>query len=443
MPGYRLLLILLFCIPLQSAAQEAFYLGGIQVNEPNHQHWAQSLQQAGMNTVSITVYAKQGDWDSDDLWWEAEEPSVLREIRAAKQAGLQVVLILRIALDEAFARNRFLWHGMVLPKSEVELHSWFEKYADFVEKWAKISAEEGVDLLGVGSEMNALSGTLPLARKAMRRSYRNWFLYHRLYTERLLKFEEEVDQKHLWVRGSDNFPDLETFLDARFEANMAWGRQVYLRGKNRRIARMNERRAQLDGLWRGVIARARAVYDGTLTYAANFDNFHEVGFWDALDIIGINAYFPLRDLPRKAADTTRMRQQFDASWQKVLHAITEFKTTHGLGSKPMMFTELGYTFRRNSTVEPWAHSEFSLIRDRMRDHLVIWREQPVDYLERSLAIDAFRRQVSSMPDLRFSGLLFWKLSTNAQHESIEPFMLHIGPNSQDPLLSVLRRFKGI
>ena len=66
---------------------QTLMLGGIQVNEPDYGKWTQALQNAGMNTVSVTVYAKQGDWDSDNLWYEEAEPAVLSEIRAAKQAG--------------------------------------------------------------------------------------------------------------------------------------------------------------------------------------------------------------------------------------------------------------------------------------------------------------------------------------------------------------------
>ena len=55
------------------AGTEEFLLGGIQVHEPDLDHWTATLQDVGMNTVSVTVYAKHGDWDSDHLWWEDEE----------------------------------------------------------------------------------------------------------------------------------------------------------------------------------------------------------------------------------------------------------------------------------------------------------------------------------------------------------------------------------
>ena len=44
----------------------SFFLGGIQVNEPDHAQWTHVLTEVGMNTVAVTIYARQGDWDSDN-----------------------------------------------------------------------------------------------------------------------------------------------------------------------------------------------------------------------------------------------------------------------------------------------------------------------------------------------------------------------------------------
>ena len=45
--------------------------------------------------------------------------------------------------------------------------------------------------------------------------------------------------------------------------------------------------------WTRLIKKIRHVYKGKLTYAANWDEFHQVPFWEKLDYIGIDAYFPL------------------------------------------------------------------------------------------------------------------------------------------------------
>ncbi|MGB5370818.1 MAG: glycoside hydrolase TIM-barrel-like domain-containing protein, partial [Flavobacteriaceae bacterium] len=47
--------------------------------------------------------------------------------------------------------------------------------------------------------------------------------------------------------------------------------------------------------WKALIKKVRKVYKGKLTYAANWDEFQRTSFWDDLDYIGIDAYFPLSD----------------------------------------------------------------------------------------------------------------------------------------------------
>ena len=98
-----------------------------------------------MNTVEVTVYAHQGRWNENNLWFYDDEPGILEEIRLGKAAGMNVVLILRLQLDHAFEANRFKWHGMVFPETEYLLHRWFEEYGRFVKKWSLIAEEEGVE----------------------------------------------------------------------------------------------------------------------------------------------------------------------------------------------------------------------------------------------------------------------------------------------------------
>ena len=147
---------------LAGSLEPEFLLGGIQVNEPDHEAWMRALERAEMNTVAVTVYAKQGDWDSSNLWFEDQEPWVMAEIRTAKAAGLKVVLVLRVALDHAFSRNKFFWHGMIQPRTDDDLADWFWRYRRFTERWAAIAETEGVDVLAVASELNALTNTLPI-----------------------------------------------------------------------------------------------------------------------------------------------------------------------------------------------------------------------------------------------------------------------------------------
>ena len=52
------------------AGKDGLLVGGIQVNEPSLGRWVEALDEAGLDTVAVTDYAKQGDWDSANLWWD-------------------------------------------------------------------------------------------------------------------------------------------------------------------------------------------------------------------------------------------------------------------------------------------------------------------------------------------------------------------------------------
>ncbi len=97
--------------------------------------------------------------------------------------------------------------------------------------------------------------------------------------------------------------------------------------------------------WRRIIADVRAVYHGKLTYAANwYREFEEVPFWDALDFIGIQAYFPLSEKENPSLD------ELKRGWRPHLEAIEEVHRKFG---KPVVFTEIGYRSTPDAAVRPW------------------------------------------------------------------------------------------
>lgn len=432
-------LSLLLCVPAARGESHAFYLGGIQVNEADQEHWVQTLKSVGMNTVEVTVYAKQGDWDSDNLWYQESEESVLREIRAAKEAGLHVVLVLRVALDHAFPRNKFLWHGMIMPGADALLCSWFEKYQAFVVKWAQISETEGVDVLAIGSEMNALSATQPVGEMPPLLEY---FLNSEKQNQqklRVLKFADRVKQKDLWVRGFENYSSVEAYLDDQIAAKRAWAQQVSRAGDPHWLSKLNARRRFVNRRWGELIEEARKVYNGKLTYAANFDNYAEVAFWNQLDFIGINAYFPLRDPDIAHQSETSLRTALAEGWKKVFVEIDAFRGANKLAEKPILFTEIGYIRRTSTTLEPWSGFGFSVVGSKDKERLLIWNEQALDDAERAFAVEALHEVVRHGGE-PLIGILYWKLTTQRAHVEIEPFVLVIGDKPVDPLQTALLKF---
>lgn len=94
--------------------------------------------------------------------------------------------------------------------------------------------------------------------------------------------------------------------------------------------------------WLQVIGAVRDRYDGTLTYAAGRD-WDRVPFWDALDLIGIDAYPPLS--PSPTTDVSALRQAFDPYVEK----LATMSATFG---RKILFTEAGFTSQDGTTTDP-------------------------------------------------------------------------------------------
>ena len=423
---------------LKFSRMPSFLLGGIQVSEPDNEKWVKTLKDAGMNTLPVTVYAKHGDWNTDHLWYDDSDKYLISEIRIAKKMGLNVILILRVALDHAYSENDFLWHGMIMPKSDKELKSWFNKYSTFVTKWARIAEQEGVDILGIGSEMNSLSATIPMEQYPSIISYFKEISNLESQKNRVLQYSEIIERSENWYSYWPGYDTLEEFLTARNIKYNSWAKQVGYVGSENSIDLINKRRSLLNEYWINLIKDTRKNFNGKLLYAANFDNFHEVDFWHELDFIGINAYFPLRDY-YETKDSEDMYEILLSGWEGVFQKINQFRIEKKLTSKKVIFTELGYTHRKNSTVEPWNSRGFSLIENSISRHLLIWEDQPESFTERALAIKTLN-ETNIKFDNMLKGLLYWKFSSFKSHTEIEPFLIYIGKDSTDPALKELRRF---
>ncbi|RMF69292.1 MAG: hypothetical protein D6743_02090 [Calditrichaeota bacterium] len=97
--------------------------------------------------------------------------------------------------------------------------------------------------------------------------------------------------------------------------------------------------------WRKLIADIRKSYSGKLTYAANwYREFQEIPFWDALDFIGIQGYFPLSDKRNPSVE------ELKRGWEPHLAAIERVSRAV---DKPVVFTEIGYRSSADAAIRPW------------------------------------------------------------------------------------------
>ena len=96
--------------------------------------------------------------------------------------------------------------------------------------------------------------------------------------------------------------------------------------------------------WQKLIQEIRKVYNGKLTYAANWDEFKHVTFWKDLDFIGIDAYFPLSE---KKSPTI---VEYELGW--AVHKASILKVQKKF-NKPVIFTEFGYRSVDFNGKKPW------------------------------------------------------------------------------------------
>ncbi|MBU1084226.1 MAG: discoidin domain-containing protein, partial [Candidatus Omnitrophica bacterium] len=100
--------------------------------------------------------------------------------------------------------------------------------------------------------------------------------------------------------------------------------------------------------WNALIDKVKSVYAGKLTYAANWTEYAEVPFWDRMDFVGIDAYFPLTN------DDNASPQDLAAAWGVIADKIEVWLKNKGLTEKGVILTEIGYPSADGANRQPWA-----------------------------------------------------------------------------------------
>lgn len=132
--------------------------------------------------------------------------------------------------------------------------------------------------------------------------------------------------------------------------------------------------------WRRLIARVRQGWKGPLTYSANFDGYERIPFWDALDVIGISAYFPLApdEAPPSVSDLAER-------WEEVMTPLRELSRRT---NRRVVFTEIGYPALATAARRPWEEND-----------------GPADVWMQARLYEAALRAISRQPFL--AGSFFW------------------------------------
>jgi hypothetical protein len=93
-----------------------------------------------------------------------------------------------------------------------------------------------------------------------------------------------------------------------------------------------------------ILREIRGLYPGLLTYGANWDDVEDTVILGELDLIGVNAFFPLTE--KAGANVEELVQ----GGRKVAERLRSLAERWG---KPIVLTEYGYTTRRDPALRPW------------------------------------------------------------------------------------------
>ncbi|MBN2392007.1 MAG: hypothetical protein JXR84_14865 [Anaerolineae bacterium] len=151
---------------------------------------------------------------------------------------------------------------------------------------------------------------------------------------------------------------------------------------------------ELDGTaveelrWRELITGTggiTGVYTGPLVYAANHTYTNTVMFWDALDYIGIDAYYVV------AVTTTATVDDFKMGWTAPISFLENLAEEW---DRQIIFTEIGYRSIDGAGMAPWAYEG----------------NPALDLQEQADLYQAFFETV--YPQDWFAGVFLWSWDTN-------------------------------
>ena len=122
--------------------------------------------------------------------------------------------------------------------------------------------------------------------------------------------------------------------------------------------------------WMELIQQVRTVYNGKLTYSANWDHYREVTFWNELDFLGLSGYYSLSD------GVPPTYEELLERWQIIQAELLRWQEEYG---KSLLFTEIGYPSRNGAARNPWnyttqGYADMNLQRLCYKAFIETWKE---------------------------------------------------------------------
>ncbi len=111
--------------------------------------------------------------------------------------------------------------------------------------------------------------------------------------------------------------------------------------------------------WEQIIDNVGKHYQGMIVFVSNFDSYETVPFWDKLDVIGMNFYFPINRRDDWYQPWAEVKDGYhDPSYEDLLDGwelwVDTLDKWQRKMNKPILVTEAGYVSQRGCTYQPWS-----------------------------------------------------------------------------------------
>ena len=211
---------------------------------------------------------------------------------------------------------------------------------------------------------------------------------------------------HLWVESGEWRGELDPGSDAAWDAwshnyrafLLTWA-EVARESQADMLAVGVELRSWLTTAharsFEPILRDVRRAYPGLLTYAGNWDDIEQTVILGDLDVIGLNAFFPLAEKDGASVE------ELAAGGRGVRDRLAKLAA---FWQKPIFFNEFGYTTRKDPAIRPWEWP------DKMSD------VKP----DQAAQADAYRALLSAFVDEPwFAGFFVWRLYADPDDMSQE------------------------
>ena len=160
-----------------------------------------------------------------------------------------------------------------------------------------------------------------------------------------------------------------------------------------------------EAAWRDLVSTVRSRYSGQVVYSANwYEEFERIGFWDALDYVGVNVYFPL------SASVDASDEDLAIGASNSLASVG--RVANRVGQR-VLITEAGFVTSAAPWIQPHASDE---------------RDLEISSEDQARAYAAFIPAAQSQEWL--AGLLMWKWPSHGAPRGERPTFSPLGGGAE-------------